>query len=356
MRFRLLVRSTVVLFAIAGSAAARNHGVRIPAVSPESGAPIVIAADRAGGGRDLLILSSAGEPLRPLITAVPGERFDEPSFSPDGRWILAKRSVPGNATNPELYVFSTVSGVARKLFSFVSASVFAGGATWSHDGRWIVYSDGSASDPLSESTDLFVIAVDLSSADLNGMPVNLTNTPDIYELFPSLSPDDRKITCLSRTQSPGPGDLLLYDIDTAGGRLTNRQSVTALIGQMSFGGQRGEWTVSESGEETVLFTARDYNGAGGVFRIRWLRTAGLTNGIIQSSGGLHWVAAAVSANGHAIVREENWRLVTQQLIEIDNLPELLSGSTALPLTHSVAPHIHDQYGELYGMAWNPAAD
>ncbi|MGB2869944.1 MAG: hypothetical protein WBD36_15960 [Bacteroidota bacterium] len=101
-----------------------------------------------------------------------------PSLSPDKQSVLAYEMSRGT-------FISTVKGKIQTTLGRRNAPV------WTRDGRWIVFMDDKDDGHRIVTSDLYCISPDGSKT------VQLTNTPDVIELYPHCSPVENRIVCAS---------------------------------------------------------------------------------------------------------------------------------------------------------------
>src|SRR4051812_42167653 len=113
------------------------------------------------------------------------------SCSPDGKEIALTMDMSGRAN---LWKVSSAGGWPIQLAQSDDRQY---GATWSPNGRWIVFQQDSAG---NELWDIFALPS-------GGGATNLTHTPDIREESPRWSPDGRTIALNYK-----PKDGTVYDL------------------------------------------------------------------------------------------------------------------------------------------------
>jgi TolB protein len=102
----------------------------------------------ANGQWDIWVMAPDGTGQRQVTTG-PGDKTDA-SFSPDGRWIVYS-SDEGGLDRANLFIISVDGGASTRLTTFDG---YDGAPSWSPDGRWIAFEstpadpDGSAGSTL----------------------------------------------------------------------------------------------------------------------------------------------------------------------------------------------------------------
>jgi dipeptidyl aminopeptidase/acylaminoacyl peptidase len=141
-------------------------------------------------------------------TPIPGARaipFDDlyrtrslsgAAWSPNGKEILFTANMTGRSN---LWKVDAAGGWPVQLTQSEERQTFA---TWSPDGKWIVFQQDSGGDEL---WDIFAVPSG------GGEVVNLTNTPDVREMAPLWSPDGKTIALEYRPKQASVDDLALLD-------------------------------------------------------------------------------------------------------------------------------------------------
>lgn len=123
-------------------------------------------------------------------------RVSSPAWSPDGKEIVFSTNFTGRMN---LWKVSANSGWPLQLTVSDDRQF---GAVWSPDGKEIVYEQDFGG---SEYYDLFAIG------SAGGVPVNLTNTPDISENGPLFSPDGKTVAFAYKPKTSSTVDIALLD-------------------------------------------------------------------------------------------------------------------------------------------------
>lgn len=222
-----------------------------PAWSPE-GTHLVFESDRDGDHELFRVEVETGEVTQ--LTHFDETRDGRPQFTPDGRslYFHSMRGPRVGRYDTDIYVMSLDRPQIVRLVDGVGGDSYA---AWhpsgdvvlfgsNRDGPWEIYristtgggreklvattGDNAANYPsfapdgtrfvhqlvTETGSDLFV--VDLET----GASLNLTHTPDLYELHPAWSPDGDAIAFTVRKgETEGPGDLMLIAPDGAARRL-----------------------------------------------------------------------------------------------------------------------------------------
>jgi len=175
-----------------------------------------------------------------MLSAVgsPGEQ-DQPALSPDERYVVFERNDPAVGEN-DLWKLDLARGIETRLtFDHGTEST----ATWSPDGRTIVYASGANAGLLNE--------LDRIRAAGSGTKEVLLRL-DSKELFPdALSPDGRFL--LYEDLSPGASlDLMVLPLEPGGKPATFLATpFHEAHGQFSPDGRFVSYTSNESGREEI---------------------------------------------------------------------------------------------------------
>ena len=121
------------------------------------------------------------------------------AWSPDGRQVVLTTNLTGRLN---LWKVAAAGGWPIQLNQSEDRQY---SATWSPDGKWIVYEQDKGGD---EIFDLYAIPAD------GGTPVNLTNTPTISETGARFSPDGKSIVFGYKPKVAPVNDLALLDWQT----------------------------------------------------------------------------------------------------------------------------------------------
>lgn len=121
------------------------------------------------------------------------------AWSPDGRQVVLTTNLTGRLN---LWKVAAAGGWPIQLSQSDDRQY---SATWSPDGKWIVYEQDKGGD---EIFDLYAIPAD------GGAPVNLTNTPVISETGARFSPDGKAVVFGYKPKVAPVNDLALLDWQT----------------------------------------------------------------------------------------------------------------------------------------------
>jgi Tol biopolymer transport system component len=191
---------------------------------------IVFASDRCpeayveGCSKSLWTVDDLGGNLTRVTPAAsqapPGEASfdDNPSWSPDGKSILYRRQLhdrPGHG----LWIVSA-EGASKSQVGPQAPNAIVDSydePEWSPDGRWIVFTSGPADAPQGPSgnpgTAIWLMTID--GAEIK----RLTHGPD-SDSSPTFSPDGSRIAFLrGRTAEDGTGERALLSMDLDGGNV-----------------------------------------------------------------------------------------------------------------------------------------
>lgn len=174
----LLIAAT--LLAITASAA---PGTRMPPQPAEQGLSALERLTYSSyrpAGSDLYLYSSSGsEPRR--LTDHPALDY-EATFSADGRWIVFTSERDGN---PSLYLLDLEAEAPPRLL--VRSDAMQDQATLSPDGRWLAFVSTHGGD-----ADIYLLPFEPDSIQDASDAVNLTNHPG-GDFRPAFSPDSTRI-------------------------------------------------------------------------------------------------------------------------------------------------------------------
>jgi len=106
-----------------------------PRISPD-GMTIAFISDR-NGQNNIWLMDIDGKNPRPVTSELAG-RFLEPTWSPDGRYLVARRIDAVNLFSVSVMMFHRDGGQGTTLFK-IENNLFPGGPKFSPDGRYVYY-------------------------------------------------------------------------------------------------------------------------------------------------------------------------------------------------------------------------
>ncbi len=229
---------------------------------------------------------SISSPANPSAHPVPiddlfySRRVTSPAWSPDGKEIVFSTNFTGRMN---LWKVSVNGGWPLQLTVSDDRQF---GATWSPDGKGIVYGQDFGG---SEYYDLFAIS------DAGGVPVNLTNTPDISEDGPLFSPDGKTVAFSYKPKTSPTVDIALLDWKSRQvKRLTNEQT------------QDHTWQPADWSSDGKYIIASRVNAGftdASVYRIEV--SSGKTEELTPHKGDVLFTASAISPDGKTVLVTSN---------------------------------------------------
>ncbi len=158
-----------------------------PSFSPDQAALVYVCQSKRGGGTELWQQPlangrPAGAPVR--LAEQPGS-VAQPSYSPDGRWIVYQRVLNGNL---DICVLPVGGGAPRVVVGSADDEVHP---SWSPSGNAIAFSS-------SRSGTFHVWVVPVANGEAAGPARQVTFEPGSQE-FPAWSPDGTRIAYLALT-------------------------------------------------------------------------------------------------------------------------------------------------------------
>lgn len=204
-----------------------------PVISPDASRIAYCAYNDSLSKTDIYIKVADGSGKAIKITNSSGNETC-PTWSPDGKYI-AYNMIDGQ--NNGIYKISTLGGIPQKIgtpFETVAQQM-----AWSHDNKYIAYSDRKSS---KDSYSIYLMEV------VSGKKTKLTAPTKQHwgDYSPSFSPDDEKVSFI-RGISAGTHDVYVYDFKAkASTRLTFQTRRTS--GQI--------WSADGS---TIIYSHEDGN-------------------------------------------------------------------------------------------------
>jgi Tol biopolymer transport system component len=175
--------------------------------APPADPAIAFCAERSWASSDLMVMNADGTNQKVLLagTKKPNTISNhDPSWSPDGTRLAFYSDVQG----PGVYIINKDgSGLCKVVAMNEGGSYGAGNPQWSPDGAYILYSD---TDGPGLTEDLYLTEAVCGSE----MRINLTNSPDTGEFWPTWSPDG---TRLAACVGGDPLDVVVFDLAIGGG-------------------------------------------------------------------------------------------------------------------------------------------
>ena len=203
-----------------------------------------------------------------------------PAWSPDGKEVAFTTNLTGRAN---LWKVSSSGGWPIQLSQSDDRQV---GATWSHDGKWIVYQSDRGG---NETYDLYAVPSG------GGAAVNLTNTPEISETGVIFSPDGRELLVSYKPKTSPIRDVAVMDWGTHAVRqLTNE---TAKDHMWLAAAWSPDGKAVYAGRVNAGFTDAD------IYRIDV--ASGATEKLTEHQGNVRFSASAVSPDGRTLLITSN---------------------------------------------------
>jgi len=170
--------------------------------APPANAAIAFCAERTWASSDLMVMNADGTNQKVLLAGTKKPNVisnHDPSWSPDGTRLAFYSDVQG----PGIYIINKDgSGLGKVVAMNEGGSYGAGNPQWSPDGASILYSD---TDGPGLNEDLYLTEAVYGSA----MRINLTNSPDTAEFYPTWSPNG---TRLAACVAGDPADVVVFDL------------------------------------------------------------------------------------------------------------------------------------------------
>ena len=175
--------------------------------APPADPAIAFCAERTWASSDLMVMNADGTNQKVLLagTKKPNTISNhDPSWSPDGTRLAFYSDVQG----PGIYIIEkNGSGLCKVIAMNEGGSYGAGNPQWSPDGAYILYSD---SEGPGTAVNLYLTTAICGSATR----INLTNSPNGGEFWPTWSPDG---TRLAACVGGDPLDVVVFDLGIGDG-------------------------------------------------------------------------------------------------------------------------------------------
>jgi Tol biopolymer transport system component/imidazolonepropionase-like amidohydrolase len=177
-----------------------------PVFSPD-GRRILFVSDRSGN-ENLWIVDADGSNPRPLTTERGDFQFDDPEWSPDGEYVLVRRSAPGSNTGRQPWLIHLSGGTGMELDKEAAGLGFR----WGPDGRYVYFRGTEGPRALSLIGNGLpqpaqILRLDRRTGDI----APITATPS-GAARPAISPDGKQMVYVADIDAMG--GLRLRDLET----------------------------------------------------------------------------------------------------------------------------------------------
>lgn len=169
--------------------------INVVACHPQ-GRTLVYDSDQSGD-REIYLTDYLGTNPRPL-TDTDGENFN-PVWSPEGDTIGFVSTRTGDS---DIWLMDTGGGNLRPITSFESDEILP---SWSADGRTLLYSSNR-----DGNFDIFSYSLDTN------VETQITDTPDVDELYPILAPDFVTVAYVAETSRGDSSTGSVFTLDANG--------------------------------------------------------------------------------------------------------------------------------------------
>lgn len=207
-------------------------------------------------------------------------RVASPAWSPDGKQVVFTTNLTGRFN---LWKVNAEGGWPLQLAVSDDRQY---NAIWSPDGKWIVYEQDFGG---REYFDLFAISSE------GGVPVNLTNTPDISESGAQFSPDGKTLAFGYKPKTSPVADIALMDWNTRQVKKLTNESTKDHLWQLS------TWT--RDGKYVIATRVNAGFDDASVYRIEV--ATGQAEELTPHQGNALFLAGGVSPNGKMILVTSN---------------------------------------------------
>lgn len=201
--------------------AAKGGGQGKPPPDPEPPADPAIAYIRTGSGGkgygDLMVANEDGTNQTVVLAKARQQIISRPCWSPDGTALVFASDIQG----PAIYTIR-IDGTGLTKITDVNWSPGSTPPVWSPvpaaDGEYkIAFGDHPRNEDgtLAPNNDIFLVNLDGSGLQ------NLTNTPDVYEAFPTWAPSATRLAVWDIPNAPvdALSDIIVLDISLGTGGL-----------------------------------------------------------------------------------------------------------------------------------------
>jgi Tol biopolymer transport system component len=206
---------------------------------------IMVARETTGEGADYVTVQADGTGALSFMQA---DECGQCAFwSPDGRRIMIPFVPSGDRLGTAII---DPDGSHRVEVPFPDATIFLGPGSWSADSRRIALEGFDPNDPTRPEVGVYVAA-----ADGSGLRQVTSSTDGRPHVYPSLSPDGRRLAFLAQDPDPpmigaAAGDLFVVNLDGTGLRQINPEGTKVVA--TAANGRPVDWSPDS---REVLFAA-----------------------------------------------------------------------------------------------------